>query len=176
MIRNQSFLPTGLVFPLPFRPSESYKERPRAFGGNRSGGRKHAGCDLYAPVGTAVIAMTAGTLTRAVYAFYGGTFALEVDHGTFVARYGEIQHGPSARLRVGQRIEIGNVIGAIGQLNCYHKSMLHLELYDGTQTGPLTNRANPPYKRRGDLLDPTPFLDSARVPLGSKAAGGVFFA
>jgi hypothetical protein len=36
--------------------------------------------------------------------------------------------------------------------------MLHIELYRGTAQGGLTAN-NPPYKRRSDLLDPTPFLD-----------------
>jgi hypothetical protein len=40
------------------------------------------------------------------------------------------------------------------------QSMLHLELFAGTAQGPLTDRNHPPYMRRGDLVDPTAFLDS----------------
>jgi hypothetical protein len=38
--------------------------------------------------------------------------------------------------------------------------MLHLEMFAGTEQGPLTNRENPPFLRRADLVDPTAFLDS----------------
>jgi hypothetical protein len=40
------------------------------------------------------------------------------------------------------------------------QSMLHLELFAGTAQGPLTDRNHPPFMRRGDLVDPTAFLDS----------------
>src|ERR1035438_5940841 len=54
---------TMATFPLKHRPKESYKERPRSFGGPRAGGkRKHAGCDLYAPAGTEVLAVADGTV------------------------------------------------------------------------------------------------------------------
>ena len=47
-----------MLFPLSFRPAESYHERPRSFGAPRDGGtRSHAGCDLYAPIGTPVRAV-----------------------------------------------------------------------------------------------------------------------
>jgi hypothetical protein len=40
----------AILFPLSFRPTQSYQSGMRAFGSNRSKGkRKHAGVDLYAP-------------------------------------------------------------------------------------------------------------------------------
>jgi len=42
-------------------------------------------------------------------------------------------------------------------------SMLHLELYKGTAFGRLTNRKNRPYQRRSDLINPTPYLDKAKI-------------
>src|ERR1039458_8888777 len=49
------------IFPLRKRPAASYKERPRGFENPRANGaRKHAGCDLYAPAGTEVLAVEAG--------------------------------------------------------------------------------------------------------------------
>lgn len=68
-----------LKFPLKSRSPSSYKTGMRKFGSNRSGGRKHAGCDLYAPIGTPVYAMDEGEIIN-YYAFYLGTFALEVKH------------------------------------------------------------------------------------------------
>lgn len=153
-------IPTGLLFPLSQRPAESWHESPRSFGSGRSGGRKHAGCDLYAPVGTPVRAMLGGKVLTALYSFYGGTYALEVDHGTFVARYGEVQSEVADKLEVGAAIAAGQIIGQVGQLNNYHRSMLHLELYTGSSTGALTDRQSMPYKRRDDLFDPTSWLDA----------------
>lgn len=53
------------VLPLHLRPKESYKEPPRSLGSPRAKGvRKHAGCDLYAPAGTEVLAVEDGTVIR----------------------------------------------------------------------------------------------------------------
>jgi murein DD-endopeptidase MepM/ murein hydrolase activator NlpD len=156
-------IPADLLFPLFQRPAESYTTRPRNFGSGRSKGRKHAGCDLYAPVGTVIRAMAQGKVITALYAFYGGTYAIEIDHGTFVARYGEIQKTTADKLKVGADVTPGQVIAAVGKLNNYHESMLHLELYAGTASGGLTVRGSLPYQRRADLFDPTTWLDAARV-------------
>ena len=79
------------VFPLHVRPKESYKEPPRSFGSSRDhGARKHAGCDLYAPAGTEVLAVEDGTVIRGPYLFYDVVYALEVQHPSGIVRYGEI--------------------------------------------------------------------------------------
>ncbi len=64
----------------------------RVFGYSRDhGARLHAGCDLYAPVGTPIFAIAAGEIILAPYPFYLGTHALEVFHpGIGVVRYGEV--------------------------------------------------------------------------------------
>lgn len=148
------------TFPLPFKPQQSYHDAPRKFGASRSGGRKHAGCDLYAPVGTEIRAMADGRVIQGIYEFYDGTSALEVDHGTFVARYGEIS-GAAPGIAAGTEVKAGDVIAYVGKLDTIAQSMLHLELYDGSARGPLTQRDRPPYMRRADLIDPTPILDAA---------------
>jgi murein DD-endopeptidase MepM/ murein hydrolase activator NlpD len=57
-------------------------------------------------------------------------------------------------------VKAGQVLGYVGKMHTVAQSMLHLELFAGTAQGPLTDRNHPPYMRRGDLVDPTAFLDS----------------
>jgi murein DD-endopeptidase MepM/ murein hydrolase activator NlpD len=149
-----------MVFPLTFLPKESYKEGMRRFGANRDGGkRKHAGCDLYAPIGTPVRAVAKGIITQFKY-FYLGTYYLAIDHDDFTVRYGEIKSELPAGIAVGVEVSEGTTIGYIGHLKGLKMSMLHFEMYSGEATGPLTVKANKPYQRRSDLLNPTSHLDS----------------
>lgn len=165
--RKGQVLREGLLFPVPHRSQLTYHTAERRFGSARGKGRKHGGCDLYAPVGTPVRAMADGKVVRA-YPFYWKTWAIEVDHGDFIARYGEVAPlGPkAAKALEGKQVSRGEQIGEIGQLiqpsgKKYKHTMLHLELYSTSRspkTDPLTiTRA--PYQRRSDLVDPTPTLD-----------------
>ncbi len=155
--------PLHLLFPLSAKPVESFKTGIRAYGSNRSrGNRKHAGVDLYAPKGTPIRAMKDGTVLQH-YQFYLGTRALEVDHGDMIIRYGEISH-VAAGIIADANVKRGQVIAYVGELTFKSgnkMSMLHLEAYKGTLTGPLTVRTSKPYQRRGDLFDPTKLLDGA---------------
>jgi murein DD-endopeptidase MepM/ murein hydrolase activator NlpD len=148
-------------FPLANRPIESYKTGMRRFGANRSGGRLHAGCDLYAPAGTPVYAMADGVVETAGYEFYLGTYAVEVKHADFLALYGELREVSSA-LTKGATVKKGQLVGKVGQLRGLNMSMLHLETYSGSGKGRLTVRSNLPYKRRSDLIDPSSILDKAK--------------
>ncbi|MFO1485949.1 MAG: peptidoglycan DD-metalloendopeptidase family protein [Verrucomicrobiaceae bacterium] len=154
-------------FPFASLPSVDWTSDPRRFAANRSGNRAHAGCDLYFPKGTVIHAITDGTVVRGPYPFYAETYALEVDHGSFIARYGEIQQ--SAFVREGDRVVGGQPIALVGHLVgiSVPSDMLHLELYDKTAHGPLTTSAangavapnGRPFMRRKDLIDPTPRLN-----------------
>ena len=143
------------------RPAESYREGMRRFGAGRSGGRKHAGCDLYAPLETPIFAMDEGVVVQDLYHFYLGTFALEIQHPGFLARYGEITSRVPDGLRRGSEVRRGQLLGFVGRLTGLDLTMLHLEMYAGSASGPLTVRGNKPFQRRADLLDPTPVLDAA---------------
>lgn len=149
------------VFPLRKRPSLNYTDCPRAFGCPRSAGRrKHAGCDLYAPVGTEVLSVENGTIIQPVYFFYLDTYALEIKHESgIVIRYGEIQKNTPRPWKTGDVVKAGEVIGYIGRLKGLRVTMLHFELYAGIAKGPLTTRTAGGFQRREDLLDPTKFLD-----------------
>ncbi len=77
-----------MIFPLPFKPQADYKSGGRKFGAPRDGGsRLHAGCDLIAPKGTQIRALEDGTVVRGPYPFFNGTYAIEVKHSHFIARY-----------------------------------------------------------------------------------------
>ena len=147
-------------FPLSFVPERSWHVSPLRFGARREAGRrKHAGCDLYAPVGTPVFAVADGTI-KAFSAFYLGTYAVTIDHGQFWVRYGEIDRTIAANLPVGSTVREGDQIGAVGDLEGLDLSMVHFEMYSGAATGPLTVPSRAPFMRRADLLDPTEYLDS----------------
>ena len=151
------------TFPLPFRPEHSYHTGGRKFGAEREdGARKHAGCDLIAPVGTAIYAVEDGELVRAPYRFYHGTDAIDFKLAASgrIVRYCEIKE-PAPGVQVGTKLKEGDVIAFVGKM--YRSSMLHFEMYEGATTGPLTNRSNPPFQRRKDLMNPTEYLDSCTM-------------
>lgn len=133
----------------------------RYFGANRTGTtRKHAANDYVCAVGTPVYAMTGGYVEEFSSNFYGGTQAISVknDDGS-VARYCEIK----TSFRSGDRVEKGQQIGTVIANNKGGGHMLHLEMYLGTASGPLTNTSNSTYWyvsyknycRRQDLIDPS---------------------
>ncbi len=161
-------LGVGGFFPFSKLPQESWKTGMRRFEANRNKGlRAHAGCDLYFPAGTWIHAIADGVVLRDPYHFYDVVFALDVDHGDFIARYGEIK--TDCPLRNGDKVQAGAPIAQVGKMKTVEQAMLHLELYDKTATGPLTeqNRARSkkrqsdgkPFFRRMDLIDPTPLLN-----------------
>lgn len=87
-----------------------------------------------------------------------GTFEISIDHGVLgVVRYGEITVAPGLDLK--STVEAGQVIGHVASLGRGIPPMLHIEQFKGGMVGPLTDRSNPPYLRRADLVDVTPLLD-----------------
>lgn len=156
-------------FPFARSSEWSYRTGMRRFGSNRAKGRAHAGSDLYFDEGTDVLAVADGVVVRGPTYFYNSTWAIEIDHGGFVARYGEIQKG--APVTAGDRVERGQVVGQVGHLTGVElpSDMLHFEMYDKTASGTLTGSAaihpnGRPFLRRMDLLDPTPFLAAWPLP------------
>jgi murein DD-endopeptidase MepM/ murein hydrolase activator NlpD len=161
-------------FPFATVPAQSWEKSPLAFASLRAGGaRLHAGCDLYFPLGTSIHAIADGVVARGPYAFYCETFALEIDHGPFLARYGEIQNKTEviagATVRAGQKIaKVGHLVGIQ-----VPSDMLHLELYDKSVSGPLTlgsgsgsaMKNGVSFMRRKDLIDPTLKLNQWRGKL-----------
>ena len=148
-----------MKFPLPFVPKISYKGG-NGFGASRDKVRKglrHAANDLAAPPGTPVLAMDQGVVLRGPYPFYSGTYALEIQHPQFIARYGEI--AKVAEVKVGDTVKEGQVIAYVGDQP--GQDMLHLEFFTGKSQGDLSTApgTHPPYDRRNDVFDGVKFLD-----------------
>lgn len=162
----------GLLFPLPARPAQCYRKGARAFNSSR-GSRQHAGCDLYAQVGTEIRAMADGVVIQC-YHFYKNTDTIEIDHGNFIARYCEMTpRSATERKKLAKKnVTRGEVIGTVGQMfnengTKFPNSMLHLELYRTTTSPLLANNGltndSAPFQRRSDLADPSDTLDKCSL-------------
>ncbi len=167
-------------FPLPFMPERNYvgglgfdadrSAVARKLGTIPGNVLRHGACDLVAPPGTPVLAIDDGRVLRGPYPFFLGTYAIEVQHTNFIARYCEV--ACRTEVRKHDPVFAGQVIGYVG--NQPGGDMLHLELFSGALTGELTTAktvANRPYDRRKDLMDPTALLDSLRDRLPVKTKG-----
>jgi hypothetical protein len=165
--------PGQYSFPLPVLPKQTYTSGGTSFGYKRdNGARKHAGCDLVVPAGTPVCAIADGVVHRDPYYFYNGSYALEVNHGTVLVRYGEI--APTAvldpglsllpEIKDGAKIKKGQVIGHVTRMTG-GSSMVHFECYSNPHLkGALTDRSKSggAFKRRSDLINPTNLLENAK--------------
>ena len=95
--------------------------------------------------------MATGRVLRGPCAFYHGTFAIEVQHKDYMARYCKVK-GCAGGGHVGSVVTEGQVIAYAGKVVV--DSMLHFEMYsDPTDTSSLTDRSRPPFMRRKDLMD-----------------------
>lgn len=158
------------LFPLPTRPHDSYHVPPRAFRSQRDNGhRLHAGCDLYAPPGTPVLAIEDGMVTLGPYLFYDVVYAIEVSHASGMVRYGEISH-VAWGVKAGVAVKAGQIIAYVGKMKSVAQSMLHFEMYSGASHGQLTDLSCLPYLRRADLVDPTAVLDACELATPDLAA------
>lgn len=90
-------------------------------------GRTHTGLDIPAPTGTAIRAARSGVVTR-VGSNSGYGLTTIVDHGPYVTFYA---HQSSAHVRPGQRVERGEVIGAVGTSGSTTGAHLHFEVHVG---------------------------------------------
>jgi murein DD-endopeptidase MepM/ murein hydrolase activator NlpD len=96
----------------------------------------HDGIDIAAPLGTPVRAIAAGRVTIAGRASDGGVL-VEIEHSPdVVSRYGHLQ--PDLRVRGGQSVSAGDVVGSIGLTGNTTGPHLHFEIYaSGEPVDPL---------------------------------------
>lgn len=113
---------SGTLRPPLARPGRAISE----FGMRR--GKLHAGIDLKAPQGTPVCAVADGVVRRAGWVGgYGWVVYLE--HGNrWQSRYAHLVGAP--RVKVGQRLVAGTVLGAVGASGNATTAHLHFELRD----------------------------------------------
>lgn len=149
------------------------------FGRNRYTGsvtRKHAARDLYTEPNEDVIAICNGTV-KSISHYYNGTWQITIEHKTadgreFIVRYGEVDK-KSILVSVSDNVSLGDIIAKTGFLvdpktNKHSKIipneivyMLHFEYYTDTTLGTPPNNTGtkePPFHRRGDLVDPLEIL------------------
>jgi murein DD-endopeptidase MepM/ murein hydrolase activator NlpD len=161
-----------ICFPLRARPAADYhypasrKEwHHRYFGAPRkdSNGnfRAHAGVDLIGAPETPIMAIDDGIVESYSHHFFDITGALVVNHANgLTIRYGETSHAAPG-LKANSPVKRGQVIAFIGR-NTKGTAMLHIEFYAGTARGALSMHGNL-FQRRGDLINPTSYLDNANV-------------
>ena len=82
-----------------------------SWGFPRSGGRSHQGVDMFAPFGTPLYAVANGEIFRVYTNPLGGLAINLIDDDGNMYYYA---HLSSASVRSGQRIRVGEVIGAVG--------------------------------------------------------------
>lgn len=158
-------------FPLPFLPSQHYHYGGIRFGAKRdNGSRNHAGCDLIAKPGTPVYAVEWGIVIdvpKTPFMKNSKLYSVVVEHSLFIARYCEVDKPDPVEIHEGMTVQEGQLISYVARNN-KGGGMLHIELYAKDGTGELSQPYNTKYlhvekrnyKRRKDLLDPTPFLDN----------------
>ncbi len=171
-----------------------YSKRAAPFGAQRGSNRLHAASDLYTDVGEPVYSVDDGKVISVSF-FYMDTWQITIEHEheltsgcKMVIRYGEVSKLQTDILvKSGDLVKKGQQIAKVGKLINNNgtefqqpdgevRGMLHLEMYTGEDTGPLSlNSSQSPYVqmryaksnsfstgrsflRRKDLYDPLPEL------------------
>jgi hypothetical protein len=119
----------GECFPV---TADSFQQVSWNWGGRRSsGGRCHAGIDIYTKGSGTIVAIAPGKVTSVGH-FYnckrGSVDRVIINHGTYSVNYGEIDTGKIASgITPGAQVTAGQVLGVATRCG-----MLHMELYQGS--------------------------------------------
>jgi murein DD-endopeptidase MepM/ murein hydrolase activator NlpD len=97
----------------------------------------HEGIDLTAPKGTPIVAPAAATVKRVAWESGGYGNVLVLDHGNGIET--KYAHCASIVVRVGQRVDRGQLIATVGSTGLSTGPHLHYEVHlDGKPVDPLT--------------------------------------
>lgn len=114
-------------------------------------GRDHRGIDLARASGTPVRAIGSGVVTQAGWIWGGYGISVVIKHGDGI--WSHYAHLSRAGARVGQRVDVGEVIGRVGSTGDSTGPHLHLEL---ARTGAII----------GSQINPAPWLRAHGVRIG----------
>src|SRR5690606_35652902 len=89
--------------------------------------RLHTGIDLVAPEGVPVIASEAGVVTKAQLAHAWGNIIVVQHDDMYSTSY---SHLKSMSVKVGDKVQKGEVIGLVGHTGLSSKDHLHFELHE----------------------------------------------
>lgn len=142
--RSVSEISKSLVFPVAGK-----KSKIGSFWGDSRGGgtRKHRGIDIFASKGTPLLAVSDGVITSVGNgAISGKTVWLRSSHHPITAYYA---HLDQQKVRVGQRVKKGDVIGTVGKTGNARTTPAHLHFGIYTRSGAV----NPlPYVKRASKI------------------------
>jgi murein DD-endopeptidase MepM/ murein hydrolase activator NlpD len=124
---NKQAFTTGMVYSNPM-PSVATAQTTGRFGGDR-GTHMHGGVDKAAPLGTPIVSIADGTVTRAYNDTNGGGLSMEVTHQD--GSKSIYRHLGEFKAQVGQKVAGGqDVIGAVGMTGRTTGPHLHMEYID----------------------------------------------
>jgi peptidoglycan hydrolase-like protein with peptidoglycan-binding domain len=109
--------PIALAYPSTVAPTERFGPRGQRF---------HTGVDFPAPTGAPVVAAAAGRVTHAGRAAGGWGTLVVIDHGNGVRTW--YAHLSATRVRVGQSVATGALVGLVGASGRASGPHLHFEL------------------------------------------------
>ena len=89
----------------------------------------HQGIDINGETGDAVRAARGGRVTVAGHWDECGGLQVHIDHGSAVESW--YRHLSGVGVKVGQRVDAGTVIGAVGETGCAFGSHLHFAIRAG---------------------------------------------
>ena len=140
-VANEPLVEPELVYPVVGKVSYG------GFANRFGGGRGHDGHDVFADCGTPLVAAAAGRVVDAKYHGAAGHYVvIETEQG----RHHFYAHlVREARVDVGDRVQAGDRLGAVGDSGNAWDCHLHFEIWTA-----------PGWYRGGHAIDPLPFLKS----------------
>jgi peptidoglycan LD-endopeptidase LytH len=97
------------------------------WGGERSGGRKHEGVDIFAPMGTPIYSATEGFFLRKGEGRLGGNYVYILGKGGVTYYYAHLQSFNDS-LKFGDRVGTSTIIGYVGNTGNASGTPPHLHL------------------------------------------------